>query len=76
LSLPPLSWRDILKALSKIDFVPVRQRGSHIVVQHKDGRFTVVPRHDPVDRGTLSGILEDVGLSKEEFAALLKKKKL
>lgn len=40
-----------------------------------DGRFTVVPRHDPVDRGTLSGILEDVRLSKEEFVALLKKKR-
>ena len=46
-----------------------------IVAQHKDGRFTVVPRHDHVDRGTLSGILEDVELSKEEFVALLKKKK-
>jgi len=75
LSLPSVGWREILKALHRIGFVPVRQKGSHIIVQHKDGRFTVVPRHDPVDRGTLYGILEDVGLSKEEFAALLKRKK-
>jgi predicted RNA binding protein YcfA (HicA-like mRNA interferase family) len=75
LSLPLVGWRDILKALHKIGFVPIRQKGSHIIVQHMDGRFTVVPRHDPVDRGTLSGILEDVRLSKEEFIALLKKKR-
>ena len=74
MSLPSVGWREILKALHKIGFDPVRQKGSHIVVQHKDGRFTVVPRHDPVDKGTLSGILEDVGLSKEEFVTLLKKK--
>jgi hypothetical protein len=34
-----------------------------------------VPRLDPVDRGTLHGILEDFGLSKEEFVSLLKKRK-
>lgn len=75
MSLPSVGWREVLKVLHKIGFVPVRQKGSHIVVQHKDGRFTVVPRHDPIDRGTLHGIIEDVGLSKEEFITLLKKKK-
>lgn len=71
MSLPSIGWRELLKVLYKIGFKPVRQKGSHIMLQHEDGRFTVVPKHNPIDKGTLLGILNDIGLTKEEFLRLL-----
>jgi predicted RNA binding protein YcfA (HicA-like mRNA interferase family) len=56
---------------SSLVFVVKRQSGSHIVLEHPDGRWTVVPRHDPVKIGTVKAIVEDTGLSVEEFLRLL-----
>jgi predicted RNA binding protein YcfA (HicA-like mRNA interferase family) len=71
LSLPVLGWREVLKALAKKDFRPVRQRGSHTIVENTRGRFVVVPRRDEIKKGTLNAILEEAGLTKEEFMTLL-----
>ena len=57
----------MLKTLSKKGFKPVRQRGSHIIVEDDEGRFVSVPRHDEIKRGTLLSIIEEAGLTKEEF---------
>jgi predicted RNA binding protein YcfA (HicA-like mRNA interferase family) len=71
-SLPPLSWRDVLKALAKKEFRPVRQRGSHIIVEDAEGRFVTVPKKDEIKRSTLpSIILEDAGLTRKEFLELV-----
>ena len=71
MSLPVLSWRDVLKALSKKGFRPVRQRGSHIIVEDAEGNFATVPRKDEIKRGTLLSIIEEAGLTKEEFLKLV-----
>jgi len=71
LSLPVLNWREVLKALAKKGFRPIRQKGSHIMVEDAKGRFVVVPRKDEIKRGTLLSILEEAGLTKEEFLKLL-----
>jgi len=71
LSLPVLNWREVLKALAKKGFRPLRQKGSHIMVEDAKGRFVVVPRKDEIKRGTLLSILEEAGLTKEEFLKLL-----
>jgi len=71
LSLPVLNWREVLKALAKKGFRPIRQKGSHIMVEGAKGRFVVVPRKDEIKRGTLLSILEEAGLTKEEFLKLL-----
>lgn len=52
--------------------MPVRQRGSHIVVESQNGKSLTIPRHDEVRRGTLLHIIEEAGLTKEEFLKLLK----
>ena len=39
MALPVLGWREVLEALAKKDFRPVRQRGSHVVVENASGRF-------------------------------------
>ena len=61
----------MLKALAKKGFRQVRQRGSHIIVENSNGRFVVVPRRDEIKKGTLNAILEEAGLTKEEFMTLL-----
>jgi predicted RNA binding protein YcfA (HicA-like mRNA interferase family) len=63
----------VIKALSKIGFEPVRQRGSHLFMMHPDGRSTVIPIHsgEELGRGVLKEILNDAGMSNEEFLDLL-----
>jgi predicted RNA binding protein YcfA (HicA-like mRNA interferase family) len=69
--LPILSGREIIKALNKIGFVPVRQRGSHVFMRHPDGRRTVVPIHKEVNKSTLIDILGQTKLTKSELLKLL-----
>ncbi|MBO3799235.1 MAG: type II toxin-antitoxin system HicA family toxin [Thermoproteota archaeon] len=69
--LPILSWREVVKALSKRGFKVVRQRGSHLILEGPEHRFTVVPRHETIAPATLIKILSQVGVTKEEFIKLL-----
>lgn len=71
--LRPVSAEKVVKALNKIGFQPVRQKGSHLFMRHPDGRSTVIPIHpgEELGRGILKEILSDVGMSKEEFLELL-----
>ncbi|MGH9909567.1 MAG: type II toxin-antitoxin system HicA family toxin [Nitrososphaerales archaeon] len=57
MSLPITDWREVLKALHKIGFNPVRQTGSHIILEHPDGRHTTVPKHSEIRRGLQSFLL-------------------
>ncbi len=65
--LPLLSGKDVSKALSRIGFHPIRQRGSHLYMQHSDGRSTVVPMYREIDRNLLKRILNEAEVSKDEF---------
>jgi predicted RNA binding protein YcfA (HicA-like mRNA interferase family) len=65
--MPVMSGRDVLKALSKHGFKPIRQRGSHIIVENAEGLFAVVPRKNEIKPGMLLSIIEQAGLTKEEF---------
>jgi predicted RNA binding protein YcfA (HicA-like mRNA interferase family) len=69
--LPVLGWREVLKALKKAGFRPVRQRGSHIILEGPKGKYTVIPRHGEIAPATLMKILAETGLTKEELIALL-----
>ena len=71
--LRPVSAEKVVKALNKIGFQSVRQKGSHLFMRHPDGRSTVIPIHpgEELGRGILKEILSDVGMSKEEFLELL-----
>jgi len=72
-SLRPTPAKKVIKLLSKIGFEVVRQRGSHIVMKHSDGRVTVVPVHPGEDlgRGMLSKIIRDSRITREQFLKLL-----
>ena len=70
--LPVVSGAECVKALEQIGFLVDRQRGSHIILVREDPRTTVsVPDYKELDRGTLRAIIRQVGLSVDEFVALL-----
>ena len=70
--LPVLSGREIIKALAKVGFVPVRQKGSHVFLRHLDGRRTVVPLHEEVNKSTIMDIIQQTKLTRQEFLKLIK----
>lgn len=73
-SLPIISGRKCCAALSKIGFVQVRQKGSHIIMQKQLPNTTLtipVPDHKELAAGTLRSIIRQAGLTVEEFADLL-----
>lgn len=72
--LPVLSGLEVIKALRKVGFEPVRQKGSHVVLVKRapnSKRALVVPNHKEIDPGTLLEIIRQAGLKREEFERLL-----
>jgi predicted RNA binding protein YcfA (HicA-like mRNA interferase family) len=69
MAVPSVPGRKIVKALEAHGFVVARIAGSHHVMRHPDGRGTTVPVHQGRDvaKGTLRGILRDVGLSVDDL---------
>lgn len=71
--LPAVTGKALVRALERAGFEVVRQRGSHYMLRHPDGRTTTVPVHagETIGPGLLSKILRDTEISKEELRALL-----
>jgi predicted RNA binding protein YcfA (HicA-like mRNA interferase family) len=49
--LPVVDFKTMDRVLRKLDFAPVRQKGSHVFYRHQDGRTTTLPNH--LHRGIL-----------------------
>jgi predicted RNA binding protein YcfA (HicA-like mRNA interferase family) len=66
---PVLKPNEIITVLIKLGFVVVSQRGSHIKLRKegKETRTVIIPNHYEVAKGTLKAILEQAGLTIEEF---------
>ena len=69
--LPVVSSTEAIRALERLGFSVVRQRGSHIVLR-KGSSGCVVPNHKELKTGTLAGILKQVDVSPDEFIAALR----
>jgi len=67
MKLPLLSGREVLAALRRLGFVEIHRKGSHVKMEHPDGRRIVFPFHNKVDRYTLKGALEDADVDLVEF---------
>lgn len=65
--LPHISGAAAIRSFAKLGFVAVRQRGSHVVLKHVDGRGCVVPLHKELKVGTLAGIIKQANVSVDEF---------
>ena len=63
---PCLSGAEIVKALERLGFEQIRQRGSHVILRRGQSGC-VVPLHRQVNRGTLTGIIRQAGVTPDEF---------
>jgi len=72
--LSPAKPREVIHVLERIGFQQIRQSGSHATFRHSDGRWTIVAIHPgkTIPAGTLRKIIRDVGLTVEEFQAMLR----
>ena len=67
--LPSVSGMRVVRALERHGFKVARVSGSHHIMRHPDGRGTTVPvHHRDLAKGTLRGILHDVGLTINQLA--------
>lgn len=64
---PVLPPDKILRTLKEFGFEKVSQKGSHIKLKNPDGKVVIVPLHYEIAKGTLKSILEQAGISLEEF---------
>jgi predicted RNA binding protein YcfA (HicA-like mRNA interferase family) len=68
-SLPGINHQRAVKAFEKFGFWVTRQ-GKHITMTNGQ-RIITIPRANPINAYTMAGIVNDVGLSIEEFKKLL-----
>lgn len=72
--LPRITGREVVRALGKLGWVVVAQKGSHAQLKHpgRGGRVTV-PLHagETIGPGLLRSILSQAGISVEELRAVL-----
>lgn len=67
----------LIRALEKIGYRVIRQKGSHVRLRHQGppAHTITVPLHNPLKTGTLHGILTEVALMRsttvESLAELL-----
>jgi predicted RNA binding protein YcfA (HicA-like mRNA interferase family) len=68
-SIPVLKPKEVVSILAKLGFKEVRQRGSHKLFRHADGRTTTVPFHASRDISPilLRQIANDIELTIDEF---------
>ena len=67
-----ISGQDFRKAVVRIGFAFTRQKGSHMVLFRADPPTTlVVPDHKVLKVGLLRKLVDQAGLSTDEFTELL-----
>ena len=64
--LPVVSGAEVIRALERLGFRVVRQRGSHVMMR-RGVSACVVPLHRELKRGTLRGLLRQAEIDAEEF---------
>jgi predicted RNA binding protein YcfA (HicA-like mRNA interferase family) len=72
--LPPAKPRRVLRALQRAGFVVHHASGSHYILKHpgKPSVRVTLPYHNrDLKRHTIEAVLEQAGLTTEEFSRLL-----
>lgn len=68
--LPKVSGEQAIRALERLGFVQVRQRGRHVIMKRQTDEGTVgcvVPLHKEIAIGTLHAVLQQAGVTPEDF---------
>lgn len=75
--LPSVPSNKIIKRLLKagFDYAPIKGKGSHIALvrvgNNGEKYLVIIPKRDPVPKGTLISIIKQSGLTREEFIKLM-----
>ena len=69
-SLPRISGDEAIKALERLGFARIRQKGSHVIMR-RGSAGCVIPLHRELKLGTLSGILKQAGVTADDFSSAL-----
>jgi predicted RNA binding protein YcfA (HicA-like mRNA interferase family) len=71
--LPTLKGTELVRTLERDGFKIARIKGSHHIMEHHDGRRTVVPVHAGRDikRSLLRKIIADAEMTEDDFQALI-----
>lgn len=73
--LPRITGVEVIRALRRVGWYTERQKGSHVHLRHADhpGMRVTVAVHagETIRPGTLNAILDQAGLTIEQFAELL-----
>jgi len=77
--LPSISYNELIKTLksSGFEYAPKRGKGSHVAlvkIETERTLLVIIPRKKIIPKGTLNAILQQAGLTREEFLSLLKAK--
>lgn len=67
--LPVMRPRELIRALKKLGFLEVRQKGSHLImVNESENKQLTIPVHNkPLKKGTLASILRQGEISVEDL---------
>lgn len=67
--LPSLTPKKVIKKLKNLGFIKDHATGSHIIFYHpKSKKRAVVPFHlKDLPKGTLSSLLKEAGIDRDEF---------
>jgi predicted RNA binding protein YcfA (HicA-like mRNA interferase family) len=66
-----ISGDEFVRAVRKIDYEMDHMEGSHMILLHPSRRRLSVPRHRELGRGILRRLIDQAGLTREEFRDLL-----
>ncbi len=69
-----ISGKKAIKALTKLGYISVRQRGSHVRLKHPSDstkRPLTIPLHKELKLGLLKRLISDANLTPNEFQELL-----
>ena len=66
-----VSGATAIRALERLGFAIVRQRGSHVMLR-RGASGCVVPNHRELKLGTLRGVLKQAGVAPGDFIAALR----
>ena len=72
--LPAISGRQVVRVLTRIGFVIVGRKGSHVRLKRRRGEevlIVIVPMHRELAKGTLRSILKQANLTVEDLIRFL-----
>jgi predicted RNA binding protein YcfA (HicA-like mRNA interferase family) len=71
----PLPAKKVIKALEKIGFKQIRQKGNHLFLRHPDGRTTLITVHpgEVIGKGLIRKIISDAKLTRDEWFELIER---